>query len=103
MINNEIKNESECLSSLLNIKRNELFNQQNILNNNFNNNIQIPNMMNDNEEWLKGFQMQANHNNDEEELNRGPKIRVIFNTTQGNTNVITVDYGTTINDTLKNI
>ena len=39
IINNEIKNESECLSSLLNIKRNELFNQQNILNNNFNNNI----------------------------------------------------------------
>ena len=36
-------------------------------------------MMNGNEEWLKGFQMQANHNNDEEELNRGPKIRVIFN------------------------
>ena len=101
IINNEIKNESECLSSLLNIKRNELFNQQNILNNNFNNNIQIPNMMNGNEEWLKGFQMQVNANNDEEELNTGPVIPVIFKTIQGNTNVITVNYGTTINDTLE--
>ena len=44
-INYEIKNESECLSSLLNIKRNEV-NQQNIQNN-FNN-IQIPNIMNNN-------------------------------------------------------
>ena len=101
IINNEIKNESECLSSLLNIKRNELFNQQNILNNNFNNNIQIPNMMNDNEEWLKGFQMQVNDNNDEEELNPEPKITVIFKTILGNINSITVNYGTTINDTLE--
>ena len=101
IINNEIKNESECLSSLLNIKRNELFNQQNILNNNFNNNIQIPNMMNDNEEWLKGFQMQVNANNDEEELNPGPKISVIFKTILGNINPIIVNYGTTINDTLE--
>ena len=100
IINNEIKIESECLSSLLNIKRNELFNQQNILNNNFNNNIQIPNMMNDNEEWLKGFQMQVNDNNDEEELNPEPKISVIFKTTRGNINSIIVNYGTTINDTL---
>ena len=58
-------------------------------------------MMNDNEEWLKGFQMQVNANNDEEELNPGPKISVIFKTTRGNTNVITLNYGTTINDTLE--
>ena len=57
--------------------------------------------MNDNEEWLKGFQMQVNANNDEEELNPGPKISVIFKRTRGNTNVITVNYGTTINDTLE--
>ena len=101
IINNEIKNESECLSSLLNIKRNELFNQQNILNNNFNNNIPIPIMMIDNEEWLKGFQMQVNDNNDEEELNPGPKITVIFKTILGNINFIIVNYGTTINDTLE--
>ena len=35
MINNEIKNETECLLSLLNIKKNEIIN----LNNNNNNNI----------------------------------------------------------------
>ena len=44
-INNEIKNESEFLSSLFNIKRNEL-NQNNNMNNNNNNNFNpIPNPM----------------------------------------------------------
>ena len=35
-IKNEIKTESECLKSMLNIKQNNLLNQQNNLNNNFN-------------------------------------------------------------------
>ena len=35
-INNEIKTESECLKSILNIKQNNLMNQQINLNNNFN-------------------------------------------------------------------
>ena len=44
-INNEIKNESEFLSSLFNIKRNEL-NQNNNMNNNNNNNFNpMPNPM----------------------------------------------------------
>ena len=106
-INNEIKNESEFLSSLLNIKRNEL-NQQNIQNNVnniqipniMNNNIQIPNMMNINEEWLEGFQMGINEFNNEEN-NRVPKMNTIFKTTQGITHTIVVDYGTSINELLE--
>ena len=41
MINNEIKNETECLLSLLNIKKNEIFNLNN--NNNSNNNFNMNN------------------------------------------------------------
>ena len=42
MINNEIKNETECLLSLLNIKKNEIsnINNQNNMNCNMNNNFQ---------------------------------------------------------------
>ena len=62
-----------------------------------NNNIQIPNMMNINEEWLEGFQMGINEINNEEN-NRVPKMNLIFKTTQGQTHGIIVDYGTTINE-----
>ena len=61
--------------------------------------------MMDNEEWLKGFQMGVEEinaaNAQEEQLNSGPKINVIFKTTQGTTTAMVYEYGTTIDKALE--
>ena len=90
LINNEMKKENECLSSLLNIKKNEL-NQQNM-----NNNI-IQNMMNnpnENNNWIGFNQM----NIGEPIINVNPTkmFNVIFQSDQGK-KIIIVDNDTTIN------
>ena len=105
LINNEMKKENECLSSLLNIKKNEL-NQQNMMNNNImpnmmNNNI-IQNMMNnpnENNNWIGFNQM----NIGEPIINKDPiqKVNVIFTDQRGYKNNISVDFGTTINELLE--
>ena len=96
LINNEIKKENECLSSLLNIKKNEL-NQQNMMNNNI-----IQNMMNnpnENNNWIGFNQM----NIGEPIINKDPiqKFNVIFTDQRGYKNNILVDFGTTINELLE--
>ena len=105
LINNEMKKENECLSSLLNIKKNEL-NQQNMMNNNImpnmmNNNI-IQNMMNnpnENNNWIGFNQM----NIGEPIINKDPiqKINVIFRAQREYKKNISVDFGTTINELLE--
>ena len=90
LINNEMKKENECLSSLLNIKKNEL-NQQNM-----NNNI-IQNMMNnpnENNNWIGFNQM----NIGEPIINVNPTkmFNVIFHSDLGK-KIIIVDNDSTIN------
>ena len=66
-------------------------------------NMNMGNQM-DNEEWLKGFQMGVDEVNsvaEQETLNAGPKINVIFKTTQGTTTAMVYDYGTTIDKALE--
>ena len=96
LINNEIKKENECLSSLLNIKKNEL-NQQNMMNNNI-----IQNMMNNPNENNNsiGFNQM---NIGEPIINKDPiqKFNVIFTDQRGYKNNILVDFGTTINELLE--
>ena len=60
--------------------------------------------MMDNEEWLKGFQMGVDEVNalaQQESQNDGPKINVIFKTTQGTTTAMVYDYGTSIDKSLE--
>ena len=79
------------------------------MNMNMNMNMQgMPQGMNmammDNEEWLKGFQMGVDEVNalaQQESQNDGPKINVIFKTTQGTTTAMVYDYGTTIDKSLE--
>ena len=105
LINNEMKKENECLSSLLNIKKNEL-NQQNMMNNNImpnmiNNNIML-NMVNNpggNNNWMGINRM----NIGKPIINKDPiqKVNVIFRDQRGYKNNISVDFGTTINELLE--
>ena len=60
---------------------------------------------NENEEWLKGFQMGVDEVNntgsqDNDANSPGPKINVIFKTTQGTTHTLVYNYGTTIDQAL---
>ena len=58
----------------------------------------------ENEEWLKGFKMavqEVNSTNDSEDNKPGPKMNIIFNTTQGTTHNLVFTYGTTINQALE--
>ena len=77
------------------------------MNMNMNMNMQGMNMnmaMMDNEEWLKGFQMGVDEVNalaQQESQNDGPKINVIFKTTQGTTTAMVYDYGTSIDKSLE--
>ena len=79
------------------------------MNMNMNMNMQgMPQGMNmammDNEEWLKGFQMgveEVNALDQQESQNDGPKINVIFKTTQGTTTAMVYDLGTTIDKALE--
>ena len=60
---------------------------------------------NENEEWLKGFQMGVDEvsntqGQDNDANSPGPKINVIFKTTQGTTHTLVYNYGTTIDQAL---
>ena len=59
----------------------------------------------ENEEWLKGFKMgveEVNNTGDQDSdaNSPGPKINVIFKTTQGTTHTMVYNYGTTIDKSL---
>ena len=84
---------------------NMMINPNNFMQNNINMSNNIPQMNNnmvnymiskEDEEWMKGFHMGV-----EKEMNSKPKIRVIFNTTQGSSTDIEVFFGTTINQLLE--
>ncbi len=61
------------------------------------------NMMMNDEEWMKGFQMGVEEikGTQPEDLGDGPKINVIFKTTQGVTHTLVYNYGTTVDQVLK--
>ena len=65
-------------------------------------NMNMMNMGND-EEWLKGFQMGVEEvkGTQQEDLGDGPKINVIFKTTQGVTHTLVYNFGTTVDDVLR--
>ena len=67
-------------------------------------NMNMMNMnMNNDEEWMKGFKMGVEEVNgtQTEDLGNGPKINVIFKTTQGVTHTLVYNYGTTIDEVLR--
>ena len=56
------------------------------------------------EEWMKGFKMavqEVNSSIDPDENKPGPRINIIFNTTQGTTHNIAVVHGTTVHQALE--
>ena len=58
---------------------------------------------NEDEEWLKGFQMgveEVNNMQKQQEASNVPKINAIFKTTQGLTTNMRFDFGTTIDQAL---
>ena len=59
--------------------------------------------MNNDEEWMKGFKMGVEEVNgtQQEDLGDGPKINVIFKTTQGVTHTLVYNYGTTVDEVLQ--
>ena len=59
---------------------------------------------NENEEWLKGFQMgvqEVNSMANSEENQPGPKLNIVFNTTQGTLHNLVLPYGTTISQAIE--
>ena len=107
MINNNNfypNNNFQMPNMIMNNNINNNFMQNINMNNNINN-FQGMNMMrgdniqnNGDEEWLKGYKMGVEEIN--EEFNDGPKINVLFKTTQGIYHNIVVNYGTTIDQLL---
>ena len=76
----------------------------NMPNNFMNMNMNMMDMGQD-EEWLKGFKMgveEVNNTGDQDSdaNSPGPKINVIFKTTQGTTHTMVYNYGTTIDKSL---
>jgi len=69
-----------------------------------------PGMMNgfvggasEDEEWLKGFKMaveEVDNSGDPELKKPGPKLNIIFNTTQGTSTNLVISYGTTVEEAL---
>ena len=56
------------------------------------------------EEWLKGFQMgvqEVNNMAKSEENQPGPKLNIVFNTTQGTTHNLVLPFGTTISQAIE--
>ena len=94
-------------------------NMQNMMNNmgmgmgmnnmqNMMNNMGMGNMMNSmlvnagNEDWMKGFEMAMNENNQPQPREEpGPKMNIVFNTTQGTITAMIFKYGTTIGQALE--
>ena len=60
-------------------------------------------MMGNDEEWMKGFQMGVEEvkGTQPEDLGDGPKMNVMFKTTQGVTQSLVYNYGTTVDQVLK--
>mgnify|MGYP006873156078 CR=1 FL=1 len=71
---------------------------------NMNNNMMLMNIMGggNDEEWMKGFKMGVEEvkGNNEPSFSGG-KINVIFNTTQGVSHAMALDFGTTVDQALK--
>ena len=103
-INNDIKTESECLKSLLNIKQTNLMNQMNQINqkNNFNANpfMLQPNLFinppNINPMIQNNFNSFYNNN-----LNNNPKINVTFILPSGFKKLIVFEQDTKISEVIK--
>ena len=88
-------------------------NNMNNMNNNMiipNNNMMMPNQMiglnlmdmnNNDDEWMRGFNMGVDEVNEEEEVDNTKKMNIIFKTTQGVVNNLCCKYGTTIDELLK--
>ena len=58
---------------------------------------------NEDEEWLKGFQMgvdEVNNLQQQQQAAAGPKVNVVFKTTQGLVTNMVFDYGTTVDQAL---
>ena len=56
------------------------------------------------EEWMKGFKQavqEVNSTNNSEQNQPGPKMNIVFNTTQGTTHNMVFAYGTTISQALE--
>ena len=54
--------------------------------------------------WMQGFKMaqqEENSSNNAEQNQPGPKMNIVFNTTQGTTHNMVFPYGTTISEALK--
>ena len=69
-------------------------------------NMNMGNMNNaeEEEEWMKGFKMavqEVNSSIDPDDNKPGPRINIIFNTTQGTSHNIAVPHGTTVNQALE--
>ena len=98
-INNEIKTESECLKSILNIKQNNLLNQQINLNNNFNVNpfIVQPNLqMNQ-----PIINMNPIISNDIDSFPKDKIINVTFERASGNSILISINPNEKISELIK--
>ena len=100
-INDDINNNNIMMQNYLNMNNNMIINQ------------------NDDDDWMKGFQMgveEANNindniiNDDEDWMQRfkmgvkvdnNPKMNFIFTTTSGNKKLLSIPFGTTVGDVLK--
>ena len=95
---------------LIQVQQNMMMNNNNFQNIGMNNNFQMPNMMmnnnnfilnnNEDEEWLKGFQMGVQEVKEEIERER-QKLNVVFSTTRGLKTYLVLNYGTTIDEMLR--
>ena len=128
--NNNINNMNINSPGLMNNNFNQNMNMNMMNNNNFMQNMQFPNMMmtnnyypmnnmnnmmmnnnfipnintfgiSDEEEWMKGFKMAVDDINKDVDDFSGPKMQLIFKTTQGTTHVLTVKTELTIDELLK--
>jgi hypothetical protein len=107
IMNNNNLNNNQFIHPINKFNNNITMNNNNfpILNfgNNINNNnFQMNNIMvNDEEEWMKGFRMGVEEVVNSSSENKKEKMNVKFNTTQGYTRLMIVEKGTTIDQLLR--
>ena len=51
--------------------------------------------------WMQGFKMGAQTTSDPEPQSPGPKMNIVFTTTQGHSQILILNYGTPIDEALK--
>ena len=72
---------------------------------NMNNNMAMNNMMNvGNDDWMKGFELGMNENDQQQQQIQeepGPKINVVFKTTQGTVTNMVFKHGITVGEALE--